>query len=199
MIVRLVIWDAIAPIMTSPLWCSHWQAATKTRGDRDILAVIFQTTVFGKKTILFWLIFHWILLPRVSYSETVYWIKFYVSYPILVTHMTSDIVVNISLRNGLSLIWRQDNIWTNAGLLSIGLWEPKFSETLTILQTLHWWKCISKYRLQHGGHFIQASMRQHFESQMKWLLYLQTTFWNTSSAIQRYPTYFLYKDCCILL
>ena len=53
---------------------------------------------------------------------------------------------------------RQAIIWTIAGLLSIGPLGTNFSEILIKIQNFHSRKCIWKYRLRNGGHFVQGEM-----------------------------------------
>ena len=60
--------------------------------------------------------------------------------------------------NGLSPVRRQDIIWTNAGILSIGPLGTNFSEILMEIKYFHSSKCILKCRLRHGGHFVSVSI-----------------------------------------
>ena len=59
---------------------------------------------------------------------------------------------------------RQAIIWTNFGMLWIGPLGTNFSE---IHKTCHSWKCISKYRLGNGDHFVQGEMRWYQWSLLK--------------------------------
>ena len=49
-------------------------------------------------------------------------------------------------------------MWTSAGLLPIGPLGTNFSEILTNYKTFHSRKCIWKYCLWKGGHFVQGEM-----------------------------------------
>ena len=62
--------------------------------------------------------------------------------------------VNIDSDNGLSSIRRQAIMLTNAGLLSIGHLGNNFRAIFIRIKTFHSWKCIWKYRLRNGGHFV---------------------------------------------
>ena len=66
--------------------------------------------------------------------------------------------VSIGSDDGLSPIRCQAIIYTNAGLLSIEPLGTNFSEILIKTQTFHSQKCIWKYRLQNGSHFVQGEM-----------------------------------------
>ena len=66
----------------------------------------------------------------------------------------------INSDNGLSHVQSQAIIWTAARWLSIRPLGASFSEVWIEIQTLQFKKCISKYRLQNGGHYISASMCQ---------------------------------------
>ena len=64
--------------------------------------------------------------------------------------------VSIASDNGLSPVRRQAIIWTNAGILSIWSLATSFNEISTKIQHFHSRKCIWKYRLRNGGHFVQG-------------------------------------------
>ena len=65
----------------------------------------------------------------------------------------------ISSDNGLSPGWHQAIIWTNVGILLIGPLGTNFSEiAIDIHIHFHSRKCIWKYRLENGGHFVSTSM-----------------------------------------
>ena len=88
------------------------------------------------------------------------------SYHVSLTH--SPLVLHICINelgqhcgsdNGLSPIQRQAIIWTNAGLLSIRpLRTINFTEISIKIQNLHSQKCIWKYHLRNGGHFVQGEI-----------------------------------------
>ena len=56
------------------------------------------------------------------------------------------------------IILHQAIIKTNAGLLSIGPLGTNFSEILIQIQNFSFTKCIWRYRLWNGGHFVQWEM-----------------------------------------
>ena len=61
--------------------------------------------------------------------------------------------------NAKSPIWRQAIIQTNANLLTIGPLGTNFSEILVKIQKIFIHeKCIWKYCLWNGGHFVQEEM-----------------------------------------
>ena len=53
---------------------------------------------------------------------------------------------------------RQAIIQTNAGLLSIGHLRTNFGDILIKIQNFSLTKCIWKYHLRNGGHFVQGEM-----------------------------------------
>ena len=75
-----------------------------------------------------------------------------------VTHICVRKLTIIGSDNGLSPDRRQAIIWTNAGLLLIGPSGTNFSEILIEILTFSFRKCVWKWRLQNGGHFVSASM-----------------------------------------
>ena len=60
--------------------------------------------------------------------------------------------------NGLSPVWCQAIIWTNARILLIWPLGTNFSEILTEIITVSFKKCIWERRLQNGVYFPSASM-----------------------------------------
>ena len=67
--------------------------------------------------------------------------------------------VSIGSDNGMSLTRRQTIILTNAGLLSFGPLGTNFSEILMKIQKFSLKKkCVWKYRLRNGGHFVQGEV-----------------------------------------
>ena len=64
--------------------------------------------------------------------------------------------VSIGSDNGLSPVRCQAIIWTNAGLLSIEPLQTIFNEILIKIQIVHSWKCVWKYHLLNGSHFVQG-------------------------------------------
>ena len=62
--------------------------------------------------------------------------------------------------NGLSPDRHQAIIWTHDGIMLIGPLEINFSEILIKIHTFHLRKCISKYRLRKGSHFVQGETSQ---------------------------------------
>ena len=62
--------------------------------------------------------------------------------------------VSIGSDNGVSPIWRQAIIRTNARLLSIGPLGTNFNEILSKYKTFLSRKCTWKYRLWNGAHFV---------------------------------------------
>ena len=71
-----------------------------------------------------------------------------------VTHILSI----IGSDNGLSPGRRQTIIWTNAGILLIGSLEQTSMKFESKFINFHLRKCISKCRLENGGHLVSASM-----------------------------------------
>ena len=74
-----------------------------------------------------------------------------------VTHICVGNLTIIGSDNDLSPSWRQAIIWTNAGILLIGLLGTTarfYSEFKHFLSR----KCIRKCRLENSGHFVSASM-----------------------------------------
>ena len=74
-----------------------------------------------------------------------------------VTHTCVSKLTNIGLDSGLSPGRRQAIIWNNAGILLIGPLGTNFSEFQSKFIHVHSRKCIWKYRLINGGHFVSAS------------------------------------------
>ena len=67
--------------------------------------------------------------------------------------------ISIGSDHGLSPIRRQAIIYTNAGLLSIRPLSTNFNEILIKkYKSFHSQKCIWKYRLRNGSHFVQGEM-----------------------------------------
>ena len=60
--------------------------------------------------------------------------------------------------NGLSPDRRRVIIWTNAGIMLIGILGTNFNEIVSEIQTFFSRKCILKCCLANGGHFVSASM-----------------------------------------
>ena len=75
-----------------------------------------------------------------------------------VTHICVSNLIIIGSDNDLSPGWRQAIIWTNAEILLIGLLGTSFSEILIKIRIFSRKKCIWKWRLENGGHFVLASM-----------------------------------------
>ena len=61
---------------------------------------------------------------------------------------------------GLSPIWHQAVILTNASLLSIWPLGTKFSEILIKIKNFHSQICIAKYRVWNCGHFVQGDIHE---------------------------------------
>ena len=72
---------------------------------------------------------------------------------------------------------RQAITWTNADLLSIGHMEHS-SVKLELKYTYPSWKCVWKYRLQNGGHFVQEEMSL-LTSRWNWERWVFTFRWVT--------------------
>ena len=72
-----------------------------------------------------------------------------------VTHICVSKLTILGSHNGLLPGQCQAIISTNAGILLIGPLGTNYSE----MNTFHWRKCIRKYRLKNGSHFVSASMR----------------------------------------
>ena len=70
--------------------------------------------------------------------------------------MASDMLVNISSGNGLSLVWHQTITKTNTDLLSDGPFRRKFNEVWIKISKFCFKRCIWEHRPQNGGHFVQA-------------------------------------------
>ena len=70
----------------------------------------------------------------------------------------SETPVSVGPDNGLSPIQHQAITWTKAHLLLIGPLGINFTEIGIKIQTFHSRKCIWKYRLQNGSHFVQTSL-----------------------------------------
>ena len=77
-----------------------------------------------------------------------------------VTHICDSKLTIIGSANGLSPGRRQSIIWTNGGILSIGLVGTRFSEILIEIHILSLKKCMWNCRLRNGGHFVSVSMFQ---------------------------------------
>ena len=76
-----------------------------------------------------------------------------------VTHICVRNLTIIGSDNGLSPGRRQDFIWTNVCLLSIGTSGTNFSEILIKIQIISLKKMhLKNYRLENGGHSVSASM-----------------------------------------
>ena len=58
----------------------------------------------------------------------------------------------------MACIQRKAIIYTNAGLLSIGLLGTNFNEILIKIQNISFVKCIWIYCLQNGSYFVQGEM-----------------------------------------
>ena len=74
-----------------------------------------------------------------------------------VTHICVGKLTIIGSDNGLSPERRQAIIWINAGILLIGPLGTDLNEISIGIQTFSLKKCISKYRLRNGVHFVSAS------------------------------------------
>ena len=73
-----------------------------------------------------------------------------------VTHMYASVIYSIiGSDNGLSPVRRHAIISADAGILLIG---TILSEISNENMHFHSRKCILKYRLQNGGHFVSTSM-----------------------------------------
>ena len=70
----------------------------------------------------------------------------------------NNILPIIGSDNGLPPDQRQAIIWTNIWILLIGPEGANFSETLSKFIHFHSRKCISKCRLENGGHIVSALM-----------------------------------------
>ena len=66
--------------------------------------------------------------------------------------------VSIGSGNGLLPVQRQAITCTNTALLSIGPLGTNFVEMQIEIQISNWRKCIWKYHLRNGGHFVQDKM-----------------------------------------
>ena len=65
--------------------------------------------------------------------------------------------ISIGSDNGLSPIWHQAIISTNARLLAVGPSVTKLRWNFN-QNTFHSQNCIWKHRLRNGGHFVQGEM-----------------------------------------
>ena len=74
------------------------------------------------------------------------------------THICVSKLTTIGSDNGLSPGRHQAIIWTNDGVLLIGPLGTNVNENLIEIHTFSLKKCIWKYRLRSGGHFVSASM-----------------------------------------
>ena len=74
-----------------------------------------------------------------------------------VKHICVSKIIIIGSDNGLSPARRRCIIWTNAGILLIGIWEYISKKYWSKLY-FHSRKCIWKCRLQNGVYFVSASM-----------------------------------------
>ena len=75
-----------------------------------------------------------------------------------VPHICVSKLTIIGSDNGLSPGRRQAIIWTNAEILWIGPLGTSLNEILIEIHIFHSRKCVWKYRLRNGGHFVSASM-----------------------------------------
>ena len=75
-----------------------------------------------------------------------------------VTHICVSKVTIIGSDNGFSPRRRQAIIWTNAGILLIGLLGTHFSDIFIENHTFWFKKCNWKCRVENDGHFVSASM-----------------------------------------
>ena len=75
------------------------------------------------------------------------------------THICVGNLIIMGSDNGLSPGRRQAIIWTNAGILLIGIIGTNCSE-ISKFKHCHSRNCIWKFRLRNGGHFVSASMCQ---------------------------------------
>ena len=96
-------------------------------------------------------------------TNYLYWNRSYLFFDSSLTHwgrvmhLCISKLTIIGSDNGLSPGWYQAFIWTNTGILLIRTLGTKFNEILT-----HSRKCIWKWCLENGGHFVSASMCQSF-------------------------------------
>ena len=94
-----------------------------TQRGQNIMADILQTTLSSTVTwetqFVFWCNFHWSLF-EIYTSLLNHWGR--------VTHICINKQTVIGSENGLSSGRRQTIIWTNVGILLIGLWGTNFSE-----------------------------------------------------------------------
>ena len=74
------------------------------------------------------------------------------------THICVSNLTTIGSVNDLSPSRRQAITWTNAGILLIRPLGTNFSEILIKISTFSLKKCVWKYRLWNGDHFVSASM-----------------------------------------
>ena len=74
-----------------------------------------------------------------------------------VTHICVSKLSSIGSDNGLSLGQRQATIWTIAGILSIGPLGTSVESQLKFIH-FHSIKCIWKFSLVNGRHFVSASV-----------------------------------------
>ena len=92
---------------------------------------------------------------------------------------------NIASDNGLTPIWCQAIIWTNAALLSIRTVGTHFGEILFKIQKFHSRKCTCKCHLRNGGHSVSGSnivlTHWHDWGRDKMAAFSQTTLSNAFS------------------
>ena len=86
-----------------------------------------------------------------------------------VTYICVSKLTVIGSDNGLSPDRRQAIIWTNAGLSLIGPLGTSVSEILIKILTFSLKKCVWKYRLRNGGHFVSSRLftQRFIQTQIK--------------------------------
>ena len=84
-----------------------------------------------------------------------------------VTQICVGKITIIGSDNGLSPGRRQTIIWTNAGILLIGLLGTNFSEFESEFHHFHSRKCVWTCRLRNGGYFVSASIWNNIRSPAK--------------------------------